>query len=75
MCYPEYEDYYVKTAEEVKTFTEKIIAWKNNKQLLFPDDVLNMLIDCKLINEYEVKEIIDKKPLDISLPTKYDYCQ
>ena len=56
---------------EVESLVTKIIAWKNNKQTLIPEDVVNMMIDSGMITEDEVQEIIKKKPLDIQLPKSY----
>ena len=62
------------TSQEAKDLAEKIIVWMKYKQLLFPADVLNLMIDCKLITLTETEEMIKnitKKPLDLGLPNRY----
>lgn len=60
--------------EDIQKFIKQIIIWKKYKQLLYPDDVLNMMIDCNLIKYIDLEELIkeiDKKPLDLLLPNTY----
>lgn len=53
---------------------EQLVMWKRKKHYLFPEDVMNMMIENGLCTEEEVKQIIEstnKKELDIRLPTVY----
>jgi hypothetical protein len=53
---------------------EQLVMWKRKKYYLFPEDVMNMMIQNGLCTEEEVKQIIEstnKKELDIRLPTVY----
>jgi hypothetical protein len=53
---------------------EQLVIWRKHKQLLYPIDVINMMIQNGLVTESEVREIIeanDKKSLDIKLPPVY----
>lgn len=53
---------------------EQLVMWRRKKFCLFPEDVINMMIDHGLCTEEEVKQIIEstnKKELDIRLPTVY----
>lgn len=62
------------TSSESKNLAEKIVVWMKYKQLLYPVDVLNLMIDCNLISISEVEEIIEstmKKPIDLGLPNIY----
>ena len=68
------EDYYTPPNENIVKLVTQLLAWKRQNLMLYPNDVLNMLIDCEFLNKYEMQNIIDdvdKKPLDISLPTCY----
>lgn len=59
-------------------FAKEIVKWKLNDMTMFPEDVLNYMIQSNLITETEVIGIMvevclsDKKELDISLPKKYN---
>jgi hypothetical protein len=62
------------TSQEAKDLAEKIIVCMKYKQLLYPADVLNLMIDCNLISITETEEMIEtitKKPLDLRLPNRY----
>lgn len=68
------EDYYQAPDEKVVKLVTQLLAWKKYNLLLYPNDVLNMLIDNGLITKYDIQNIIDdveKKTLDITLPTCY----
>lgn len=59
---------------ETKQLAEKIVVWMKYKQLLYPVDVLNLMIDSNLISISEVEDIIEstmKKPIDLGLPNRY----
>ena len=60
--------------ENYKDFAKQIVIWKKYKQIIYPEDILNMMIDCNLISYTELNEIIkesDKKVLDLKLPNTY----
>jgi hypothetical protein len=68
------EDFYQAPDEKVVKLVTQLLAWKRQNLMLYPNDVLNMLIDNDLITKYDIQNIIDdveKKTLDISLPTSY----
>lgn len=68
------EDFYQAPDEKVVKLVTQLLAWKRQNLMLYPNDVLNMLIDNGLITKYDIQNIIDdveKKTLDISLPTSY----
>ena len=47
---------------------------EEKKSYAYPNDVLNMLIDCNMITMVEVEQILEmtnKKQVDITLPTRY----
>lgn len=53
---------------------EQLVMWKRKKYYLFPEDVMNMMIQNGLCTEEEVRQVIEtasKKELDIRLPTVY----
>lgn len=58
---------------EVAKLAKIVITWKNHDQVFYPEDLLNFMVEGNMISEEEVKEIIKENPLDIRLPTKYDY--
>lgn len=68
------EDFFTTADKNTINFVEQITMWKKRNLMLYPTDVLNMLIDCNLISMVEVEQIIEassKKPVDITLPTRY----
>ena len=68
------EDYYVSADEKIVNLVEQILAWKKSSVMLYPADVLNMMIDLNLISMVEVLQIIEStnnKHLDITLPSRY----
>lgn len=68
------EDFFVGADEKVIKLIEQICLWKTKNLMLYPNDVLNMLIDCNLVNMVEVEQILEaskKKDVDITLPTRY----
>jgi hypothetical protein len=68
------EDFFTTADKNTINFVEQIVLWKRRNLMLYPDDILNMLIDNNLITIVEVEQIIDttkQKSLDITLPTRY----
>jgi hypothetical protein len=68
------EDFFTTADKNTINFVEQIVLWKRRNLMLYPDDILNMLIDNNLITMVEVEQIIDttkQKSLDITLPTRY----
>jgi hypothetical protein len=68
------EDFFTTADKNTINFVEQIVLWKRRNLMLYPDDILNMLIDSNLITMVEVEQIIDttkQKSLDITLPTRY----
>lgn len=71
---PYCEDYFKPTDKNVIKLVEQICMWSRKSYVLYPIDVLNMLIEHGLISQVEVEKIVndtDKKPLDVSLPNRY----
>lgn len=62
-----------KASPEIAKLAKIVITWKNHDQVFYPEDILNFMVEGNLISEDEVKDIIKENPLDIRLPTKYDY--
>lgn len=68
------EDFFMTADKNTIKFVEQICLWKKRKLMLYPTDVLNMLIDCNMVSMVEVEQILEatsKKPVDITLPTRY----
>ena len=49
-----------------------ILAWEERDELLFPEDVLNFLMDFDIVTEEEISYLRQEKPVDIRLPFKYN---
>lgn len=49
-----------------------ILAWEERDELLFPEDVLNFLMDFDIVTEEEISYLRQEKPVDIRLPSKYN---
>lgn len=66
---------YISTDKKILDLCEIILQWKKlNNQLLYPDDILNYLIDLNIITVEEVlklKEESDHKPINVCLPKKH----
>jgi len=68
------EDFFTTADKNTINFVEQITLWKKRNLMLYPNDVLNMLIDCNMITMVEVEQILEmtnKKQVDITLPTRY----
>jgi len=57
--------------ENIRKFTQMILAWEERDELLFPEDVLNFLMDFDIVTEEEISYLRQEKPVDIRLPSKY----
>lgn len=58
--------------ENIRKFTQMILAWEERDELLFPEDVLNFLMDFDIVTEEEISYLRQEKPVDIRLPSKYN---
>lgn len=58
--------------ENIRKFTQMILAWEERDELLFPEDVLNFLMDFDIVTEEEICYLRQEKPVDIRLPSKYN---
>lgn len=58
--------------ESIKKFTLMMLAWERKDELLFPEDVLNFLMDFDIVTEEEINLLRQEKPVDIRLPSKYN---
>lgn len=59
---------------DIEKVVEQLAMWRRKKFSLFPEDVMNMLIENGLITEEDVQQVIEKakkKELDIRLPKVY----
>lgn len=59
---------------DIEKVVEQLAMWRRKKFSLFPEDVMNMLIENGLITKDEVEQVIEnakKKELDIHLPKVY----
>lgn len=59
---------------DMEKVIEQLAMWRRKKFSLFPEDVMNMLIENDLITEDNVRQVIEttqKKELDIRLPKVY----
>jgi intergrase/recombinase len=68
------EDYYTPSDEKCLKLAESLAIWKKYKQVLYPSDVLNIMIDLGMIRLSEVQKIIDdtdKNNVDMNLPSCY----
>lgn len=68
------EDYFKPVDKNVVNLVEQICMWSRKSYVMYPTDVLNMLIENNIITKVEVDNIVEqtnKKPLDITLPTSY----
>lgn len=67
-----------RSSDESINLARQIIKWKFHNLPMFPEDVLNYMIQENVITENEVHQILvevflsDKKTLDIVLPKKYN---
>ena len=61
----------VPLSEETKKFATQILIWKKTRQTFYANDILNMLIDAKLISVDQIKTIvseIETKEVKATLP-------
>jgi hypothetical protein len=68
------EDFFKPANENVVKIVEQISMWSRKSYVLYPTDVLNMLIEHNLISQVEVEKIVNdtrQKPLDLTLPQRY----
>ena len=68
------EDYYIPLDEKTKNLIKQLTFWKNKHIMLYPSDVLNMLIDHNFATKEDIEKIITENKdnsLDITLPTCY----
>lgn len=68
------EDYYQPPNPNIVKMIEQLEAWRRNRLTLYPNDVINMLIDAELITVYDAEKILNtvqEKALDTTLPTCY----
>jgi hypothetical protein len=68
------EDYYIQTNEQTIKFVEEIYKWKKKNMTMYPNDVINILIETGNLTTLDVLNIFqkaEKKSLDITLPTCY----
>jgi len=59
---------------DIERVVEQLAMWRRKKFSLFPEDVMNILIENGLITVEDVQQIIEnaqKKELDIRLPSVY----
>lgn len=59
---------------DIERVVEQLAMWRRKKFSLFPEDVMNMLIENGLITAEDVQQVIEKaqkKELDIHLPKVY----
>ena len=64
----------VPVSEEVKKFVSQILIWKKTRQTFYANDILNMLIDAKLININEIitiRDEISNKEVKAELPNSH----
>ncbi len=68
------EDYYIQPNENIVKFIEEIYKWKKKNLTMYPNDVINILIETGNLSTLDVLNIFakaEKKSLDITLPTCY----
>lgn len=68
------EDYYIQPNEKIVKFVEEIYKWKKKNLTMYPNDVINILIETGNLSTLDVLNIFqkaEKKSLDITLPTSY----
>lgn len=68
------EDYYMAPETKTVKLIEILCTWKKKKNMLYPNDIFNILIDLNFANKFDVEKIISntmKKSLDLKLPTSY----
>lgn len=66
--------YYKETTPEVRNLVRNIIDWKLAKQSMYPEDVLNMIVDAGLIPAREIEFILEngmKNPTMPKLPKNH----
>jgi len=59
---------------DIEKVVEQLAMWSRKKFSLFPEDVMNILIENGLITAEDVQQVIEnaqKKELDIRLPKVY----
>jgi hypothetical protein len=68
------EDYYQSPDPKMIKFIEEVYKWKRQNLMLYPNDVMNLLIETGNVALVDVLNIFAKaenKSLDITLPTCY----
>lgn len=68
------EDFYIEPDPKIVKFIEEVYKWKRQNLMLYPNDVMNLLIETGNVAMIDVLNIFAKaenKPLDITLPTCY----
>ena len=68
------EDYYIQTNEQTIKFVEEIYKLKKKNLTMYPNDVINILIETGNLSTLDVLNIFqkaEKKSIDITLPTCY----
>ena len=59
---------------DIEKVVEQLAMWRRKKFTIFPEDVMNMLIENGVISEENVQQVVEsaqKKELDIRLPKVY----
>jgi hypothetical protein len=59
---------------DIEKVVEQLAMWLRKKFTIFPEDVMNMLIENGVISEENVQQVVEsaqKKELDIRLPKVY----
>lgn len=46
--------------QQSRDLARQIIMWKLSRQTIYPDDILNMMIDCDLIQINDVLTLIEE---------------
>jgi hypothetical protein len=68
------DDYYVTMDEKTKNLIEELTIWKTRHIMLYPNDVMNLLIHYGFATQSEIEKILEtssNNKLDITLPVCY----
>ena len=64
--------YYSGPSTNVVDLVAEILTWRLNNSILYPNDVLNMLVDHSFVTKYDIDRITENyKPKQLKLPTQH----
>ena len=68
------EDYYISSSQQAINTLKELIKWKLSGNVLYPDDVINIMIHFDLVKKHDYDKLLEElkeKPVDLHLPINY----